>query len=221
MAGQSFRTTPAPNLQPALYQLAICAPGAQALNYSTYTFPISPSAIRYDRSGASSHSDVQGPPSTQGITRVMDRYGLTPPTILIEGTTGWDYHATDGSVLTGLQSMKLLEDFLTLYASLNAARVQSGNATLYTLEFYDYFRSQFWQVEPEGPQMVRLAADRPILSYYRFRWIAVRAVRAPVLGEIDALLTVFGTPPQVAALNAATTIATLLTTYTPVGEILP
>lgn len=219
MSGQNFRTSPAPNFSAALYQLSIRAPGFSLLDLATYTFPISPTSLRYAPSGMSSHADTQGPPSQNGVSRVMDVFGLSPPIILIEGTTGWDYHATDGSILTGLQSIQLLQQFLARYAQLNQAQRQAGVTDYYTLEFYDYFLGQFWVVEPEGPQIVRLAADRPALSYYRFRWAAVRSVSAPLLGELDALLSVFGTPAQAAAVNAATTVGALLVAYSPVGLV--
>jgi len=144
MAGQSFRTTPVPNLQAALYQLSIRSPGFTLGELATYTFPISPGAIRYDRAGLSSFADTQGTPAQAGVARVIDIYGLAPPVIMIEGTTGWDYHATDGGILTGLQSMQLLQRFLARYAVLNETQRATGSSDYYQLEFYDYFSSQFW-----------------------------------------------------------------------------
>ena len=223
MAGQSFRTTPAPNLQAALYQVAIVASAGPLSGlgslaaYATYTFPLSPQHLRYERSALSSYFDTQGPASKLGVTRVVDTYGLTPPNILVEGTTGWDYHDTDGGIITGLQSVQLLKQFLDTYAQLNQQQRAAGNTQLYQLEFYDFFSGEFWQVEPVGPQVFRQAADRPLLTYYLFRWAGVKSVSAPVLGSADALLAVFGTPAAAAAGTMATTAAAFAAAYLPVG----
>jgi hypothetical protein len=219
MPGQRFITRPAGNVQPTLYQLSIRLPG-DLLPYATYTFPISPAHLRYERPSLSNWFDTQGPPSTDGVTRVVDTYGLAPPLILIEGTTGWDYHMIDGGLITGLQSVQYLRSLLAVYAQLNQQQRETGVSTLYTLEFYDYFSGQFWAVEPIGPQILRQAADRPELTYYRFRWAASRAVDAPLLGVADALLGVFATPAAAATINGAQTVAGMLAVYTPVGSLL-
>ena len=215
---QSVYNVPAPITTPALYQLSIRAPGYSAEEIATYTFPLAPSSVRYEPSSASSYMDTQGTPAQQGISRVVDRYGLAPPIIMVEGTTGWDYHARDGGLLTGMQSIQLLIAFLAQYAALNDEQRASGNSSYYTLEFYDYFYSQFWVIEPIGVQPVRQTADRPLLTYYRFRWVAQQAVAMPVPAPADELLLLlFSAPPQVAAVVAAASVATLLSNYTPIG----
>ena len=215
---QTFRTHPAPlGNVPALYQLSIRAPGQVFAELSTYTFPLTPSQLRTERSSLSSFSDTQGPPSSQGVTRVMDVYGLAPPVFAIEGTTGWDYHLSDGFLLTGLQSMQLLAKFLEQYATLNQIQRASGNPNLYTLEFYDYFSLNFWVVEPVGPQVFRQANDKPNLIYYRFRWAAIKPAGLPVLGYIDALANTLATPAQQAVVNAAMTVGAFVTAYGPAG----
>jgi len=212
-----FRTITNPASQPALYQLSIRAPGQQFAELSTYTFPITPSSIRYTPSAMSSRHDTRGPPTSQGVTRVVDRYGLTPPDIVIEGTTGWDRHLSDGYILTGLQSIQLLQKFLQQYETLNQQQLAAGIPNLYTLEFYDYFQSQFWQVEPMGPQTVRQSSDRPLLTYYRFFWMCVAPVGLPILGEIDAIANTLLTPAAQAAINAARTLGAVLVAYGPTG----
>ena len=152
---QQFRNKPVGLYQPALYQLSIRAPGQAFAELATITFPITPSALRVERSSLSSFAETQGPPSSQGVTRIVDTYGLAPPVFTIEGTTGWDRHSTDGYIITGLQSTQLIAQFLQRYAELNQVQRQSGNPQLYALEFYDYFSLNFWQVEPVGPQGFR------------------------------------------------------------------
>lgn len=220
--GQMFRTLPVGlGIFPALYQLSIRAPGQQFAELSTFTFPLTPSQLRADRSSLSSFSDTQGPPASQGVTRVVDTYGLSPPVFTVEGTTGYDRHMSDGFILTGLQSLQLLAAFLAQYATLNQRQRAAGNPQFYTLEFYDYYLSQFWQVEPIGPQTFRQSVERTTLVYYRFRWAAVKPAGTPLLGEIDALANLLATPATQAAINAASTLGAILTAYSPGGVAIP
>lgn len=216
---QSFRTASVNDYAPAFYQLSIRAPGQAYAELMTYTFPLSPTSIRMERNALSSFAETQGTADTFGVTRIVDTYGLSPPIYTIEGTTGWDRHATDGYVLTGLQSLQLLDKFLQRYAALNVTQTQSGLSQLYALEFYDYFTQNFWQVEPVGPQGFRQSADRTKLVYYRFRWAAIQPVGIPLIGEADALLTLLGVPAVTAAISAAQTVATMAAVYSPVGLI--
>lgn len=216
--GQEFRTIPVGlGILPVLYQLSIRAPGPAALDIATYTFPLSPTQLRMDRSSLSTFTDVQGPPTTHGVTRVVDTYGLAPPVFTIEGTTGWDRHAADGFILSGTQSMQLLQGFLANYATLNQQQRAAGNPQLYGLEFYDFFANQFWQVEPIGPQIYRQSVDKPTLIYYRFRLAAVKPAGTPILGEIDALAGLLGVPAVQSAINAAQTMNAFIFSYSPAG----
>ncbi len=212
-----FRTISVPHSQAARYQLSIRAPGQNAADIATYTFPITPGALRSEPSAMTSYSDVKGPASTQGVTRVVDRFGSALPVFTVEGTTGWDRHLADGYVLTGLQSMQLLQSFLARYETLNQQQLAAGIPTLYALEFYDYFMQQFWQIEPVGPQIFRQASDRPNLVYYRFRWVAVAQAGFPVLGEIDAIANTLLTPAAQALLNAAQTLSAVGVAYSATG----
>lgn len=219
MAGPVFRPIPVPTDLPVLYQLSIRAPGAATSEFATYTFPLSPSMVRYAPSSLSAFRDTQGPPSTQGVTRVLDRYGQSPPMVSIEGTTGWDRHSLDGYLLTGLQSSQLLVAFLAQYQKLNAVQVQSGNAQLYSLEWFDYFRNQFWIVEPIGPQTTWQDANRPLLVNYRLLFAAAAPVGTVdvLLHGVDALANVLATPAQQAALTAAQTLGAIAVAYGPTG----
>ena len=218
--GQIFRTQPVPATLPAFYQLSIRAPGGSLLEIATYTFAISPSQLRYEPGGMSRFADVQGTAAQgnpTGVARIMDTYGLSPPMISIEGTTGWDRHQTDGYVLTGIQSIQFLQAFLQRYAALNQAQRLAGNPQLYTLEFADYFLLQFWTVEPVGPQIVRMANDQPRLTYYRFRWAATAAAGSPPLGTADAILAALGVPAAAAAATALTTLGAVASVYSASG----
>lgn len=204
--------------QQVLYQLRLCAPVVDSVEISTYTFPLSPSALRVERSSVSSFSDTQGPVLTQGVTRVMDTYGLAPPVFTIEGTTGWDLHSTDGYSLTGLQSMQQLAQFLATYADLNQIQRAAGIPYLYSLEFYDYFTSNFWKVEPVGPQIFQQDAARPQLVYYRFRWAATIPAGgvADVIDEIDDALSVGS---SLATSSLFQTTSSVGANYSPTGPV--
>jgi hypothetical protein len=164
----------------------------------------------------SSFSDTQGSPLTQGVSRVMDTYGLAPPIFTIEGTTGWDLHSGDGYSLTGLQSMQQLARFLATYADLNQVQRAAGIPYLYSLEFYDYFTSNFWKIEPVGPQIFQQDAARPQLVYYRFRWAATVPAGgvADVLDEIGNALDVGA---QLASTSLGQSIGSTLGNYSPSG----
>jgi len=163
--------------------------------------------------------NVSGPASSAVVSRLSDVYGLTPPTYTIEGTTGWDYHDSDGGILTGMQSMQLLQQFLSQYAQLNQTQRRAGNPQFYTLEFYDFFSDQFWQVEPVGPQAFRQSEQRPTLTYYRFHWEAIQPAGIPAVGLADALAQLIATPAQTAIANAALTMEAVAFAYTPAGLV--
>lgn len=220
LGGQSFRNYPVPNQLPALYTLSIRNPGYSAREYASYTFPLTPSMIRKDYNAMSRVYDVQGSPEQNGVQRLVDSYGLAPPIFTVEGTTGWQRHISDGFLLTGQESIRVLQTLLSRYASLNQTQVKSGNPELYTLEFYDYFSKQYWVVEPVGPQGFMQNRAQPLYTHFRFRWAAVQSVSAPIIGRISAALQVFGTPLERGIANAVTNLNGLMGLYSPTGEIL-
>jgi hypothetical protein len=221
MTGQIFRTLPGGAPGAAVYQLSIRSPGQQFAELSTYTFPLSPSSVKYAVNALSTYNETQGSPQNQGVTRVIDTYGLSPPIIDIEGTTGYDRHTADGYILTGIESITLLRKFLSTYALLNQQQQAAGNPQMYSLEFYDFYSSSFYQIEPVGPQIFRQTNDRPLLMYYRFHWAAVAPVSAPILELLDILLQTFETPAEQAVTNAIQTIGAIATAYGPTGLSLP
>lgn len=116
---QQFHTLDVGNRSVALYQLSVRDPSQAFADLMTYTFPLSPAAVRSEPNALSTFSDTQGTSLQSGVSRVVDTYGLAPPIFTIEGTTGWDRHSTDGYVLDGLQSIILLRNFIDTYIQLN------------------------------------------------------------------------------------------------------
>lgn len=185
---QSFTTVPVTNTQLAMYALSIRQPGIGRAEFQTFTFPLSPENLRKEPSMMTTIFDVQGTPQTNGVQRMADQYGLAPPTFSIQGTTGWQRHSNDGYLFTGLQAIQTLEQMLVTYAQLNSALIAQQATDLYTMEFYDYFKQDFWQVEPVGPQGVQQNAARTLLSYYSFRLVGIQEVSMPLLDQLEKRL---------------------------------
>lgn len=212
---QGFSTVKVPNLRLALYTLSIRSPGFSLLSFFTYTFPISPTSIRKSYSAMSTMYDTSGPPSTQGVTRSFDDFGNCPVMYSIEGTTGWDRHQTDGFIFTGLQSIQQIQSLLTLYAQLNQVQKQANNPQMYSLEFYDYFNGEFWQVQPIGEQEIRQSERAPLLQYYRFQLAGIKPVSAPLISDIfaDPVAQLFVAGASAAARGVNSLIGDVLGVY--------
>lgn len=190
--GQVFRNLPKPNFQPAIYALAIREPAPSFGLVSSYTFPLSPRNIRKEFSAMGSFYDVAGSPQELGIKRQIDQFGNTPVIYTISGTTGWQFHGTDGYSLSGTASMQALEQLLSTYAELNQIQVQAGLPDLYVMELYDYFLGEFWEVVPIGRQGTYQDENQPLMIHYRFRLVGIRPLDGPPVVEIaDALALAF------------------------------
>lgn len=204
LGGQSFTTVPVPNRRKAIYSLSIRAPGQAKSAVMSYTFPITPSSIGKEYTALTNTYNVAGSPRQKGVSRNADEYGNTPPTYLIDGTTGWQLHSADGYGLTGIQSIAQIQELLGLYEQLNQGQAANGISDLYTLEFYDYFADEYWQVVPVGRQGISQDANKPLYFRYSFRWDAIKAVSDPPPPKTaDPILAAF----QIAAPTALSTLA--------------
>lgn len=213
---QNFSTIPLSNFNTALYELAIRAPGSSQALISAYTFPISPSAVQKEVVAMTNIFDVRGSAAQNGVQRIADTYGDAPPIFVIRGTTGWQYHSTDGFAFTGLDSIIAVENLLQQFAQLNQVQAQV-NQPLYTLEFYDYFKGEFWQVVPMGPQGISQSNRRPLLFDYVFRFAAIRSLDSVVAITInDPLAIEFSTPAAEAQSSLSLSITASLSSYTSV-----
>ncbi len=192
---QSFKTQPLSNTRMALFALSIRSPKNSAQAYATYTFPISPAAVSKEYTSMTNIYDVQGSPTQSGVQRIVDIYGNSPVTFQIEGTTGWKFHQADGFQFSGVDSIAVLQDFLQTYAQLNQTQ-SNGNQPLYTLEFYDFFNSDFWQIEPIGRQEVRQSRDRPQILNYSFRFAGIVDLNNPPPDIADKFAQRISTPGE-------------------------
>lgn len=217
---QTFTTKSLANTGLALYALQIRNSSPPNGIIASYIFPLSPTSVTKEFTGMSMAYDVQGSPATgdpYGVHRVIDSYGNSPASFLIEGTTGWQYHSMDGFALTGIQSIAQIQSVLNQYAQTNAALQQQGNPTPCLLEYYDYFGNEFWEVVPIGRQSIRISNRRPLVYEYSFRFTGVRSVSSPIPQPSDPILTAFSTPASQAQSALSTQVGAATTNYTPTG----
>lgn len=182
------RTKPA-QTPAGLYALALRAPTAPYVPLAIYTFPLGPSQIRRGVMGMGNFYDMGGNPANFGVNRVPDIYGQSPPIYTIIGTTGVKYHSGDNYLYTGLESIEILFSIIAQYYSLNAAQAQAGQNNLYTLEFYDYYMGQFWQVVPLGDQSMSQNNLKPQLIYYSLRLVGIASLEQPIGALLDPILS--------------------------------
>jgi hypothetical protein len=179
----AYNTFPSAINRPPLYTLSLRNPGnsLSIFNGSTYTFPIPPQFMRREVNALNQIMDMSGPSINQGVGRNADIFGQSPPIYNIRGTTGYKFHSTDGYIWDGISSITILKNIISQFHTLNKQQIdnfQGGN--LYTLEFYDYFMNEYWQVVPIGPQGVEQTADKPLWAYYNFRFAAIKPVSSPI-----------------------------------------
>lgn len=211
--GQTFRNIPIPNFRPCIYGMAIRNGQSKAIT-DTFIFPLSPESVRTEYNALTNVFDVSGNASTYGVTRIVDQYGNTPPIITIEGTTGWQYHGQDGYHQSGLDAIQNLEDMLNQYAQGVATEVRNGATNLDTMEFYDFFRSQYWEIIPMGRYGVRQDRNRPLIANYFFRFAATRALNGPNIGATaDEVALAFSLTQTQAAQNANINLVQMGTYY--------
>lgn len=211
---QRFSTRPVANLDLALYMLSIRAPDAVGTPVRTFVFPLSPEMVRKEAPSYNTIYDTQGYPTTLGVRREIDMFGQAPPLFVIGGTTGWKLHATDGMIWTGKIAMQRMESVLAEFAALNQQQMLADNPNLYSLEFYDYWMGDYWEVAPVGPQQVQQNAQRPLLSYYQLRLAGLRPVDAPISAiEAKAISVLFGSAGATVLGNTATFLSGVLAEY--------
>jgi hypothetical protein len=197
--GQRFKNYMVPSTGLALYMLQIRAPQPGSSVVSFYVFPLSPESVRKDMQGLTNYYDVAGDASNQGVQRIIDMYGITPVTYMIEGTTGWQLHQTDGYRYTGLQSVQALENMMAAWANYNQQQIAAGNSNLYELWFFDFFRNQYWSVVPIGPQGLRQSVQRSILVNYSFRLLGVYPLGGAIAQSADTLAQALRQSPGTSA----------------------
>lgn len=207
--GQSFSTIPLPNTRLALYTLSIRNPDAASAAILSYTFPLSPASISKEFTAMNNVYDVAGTFDQGGVQRVADLYGNSPVTYVIQGTTGWQFHSNDGFSFTGVDSIAAIQNLLQQFAIQNKQRQDANNPNPLTMEFYDYFAQEFWQVVPVGRQLITQNQQRPLLFDYAFRLAGIMNLSSAAQAPADdpILSTLAQTQPQaVGALSDALTI---------------
>ena len=176
---QEYRTESVANTQLALYTLSARSPKPPYASVGTYTFPISPQTVRKSYTAMNNIYDVQGTALQYGVNRIVDQYGNSPPIFSIEGTTGWKRHSNDDFKYTGLRSITELRRLFEIIAIGNQLQMKNNAIDMYTLEFYDYFSGDYWEVIPVGEQIIRQDASRPLWTYYDLKLVGIKELKSP------------------------------------------
>lgn len=176
----NFLTLRAQNFLLAIYSLSIRSPYPPYPPIESFTFPLSPQRVRKTFNSMSAAYDTMGSAAQAGINRQIDRYGMTPFMYEIDGTTGWDFHLTDGFQYSGMAAINRLIDMFYLYDTLNAEQQATNNPNTYIMEWSDFFNGEFYQVEPFKDQSIEASDRAPLLQYYRLRLIGVQPIAAPI-----------------------------------------
>jgi len=218
---QKFRNTPVINRISNLFSLQIVgtnAPGhAKSSVYMSYFFPISPTGLIKTIPVLNRPFTVQGIPVAGGAQYYMDIYGQAPPVWKITGTTGWQYHLTDGNTLTGTESLRFLQTFFRFfhYLSLN----QTSSTTTYIIELYNYAENEFWEVIPVDKLIFSYDEKEPLFGKYDVTLQSIRKVADPPSPLVlhNPLAQALGNIAQGAvstAANLASSVLNLGETYT-------
>ena len=147
-----------------------------------YIFPISPVGLRKSYINVNTPYKVAGSPynlNNPGVERLMDMFGQEPPSWVIEGTTGWQYHSNDGMQTTGIESFHNLQTILSQYNYYVQNQIATQSKIQYELELYDYFNQEYWVVVPAGPYVFEMNASRPLIGNYRIDLLGIRPVKQP------------------------------------------
>jgi len=198
---QKFATLPVSSLGKgvALYILSIREPGfnASPLPGYTYVFPMSPQAVKKETTFLNTIYDTQSFDNGTGVQRFVDMWGQSPPIYTLRGTTGWKRHSTDSFALTGKDSIGAVQDVMAKFTELNQLQLALQATDFYTLEFYDYWMNEYWQIVPIGPQGIDQNANAPLISTYTFRFAAIQAVDSPISSTaLDLLIGALSTGAQ-------------------------
>ncbi len=224
---QMFRTVPLPNRLVNLFSLhcfnnsklskSAVSSGPSARNITNtynvsnnifYNFPISPSGYVVNINAVTTKYIIKGGNgSTPGrVDNVFDKYGYTPPSFLIEGTTGWKYHTLDGGLYSGYQSFHNLQKIIKYYFNKNANIINKSDK--YILALYDYYNQIYWEVEPMGPQTFSMSENAPLNGYYRLFFEGVRNISDPPSTiQLTSVLDQMIANIAVSAVNTATSLA--------------
>jgi len=178
---QKFRNTPVINRLSNLFSLQLVrtnAPGRAKLPaLPKYFFPISPTGLVKTSPVLNRPFTVQGSPTTGGAQYYMDIYGQAPPIWKITGTTGWQYHLTDGNTITGAESLQYLQLFFQSFHALSLS--QTSSTTTYKIELYNYAENEFWEVVPVDRLIFSYDEKEPLFGKYDITLQSIRAVAGP------------------------------------------
>jgi len=178
---QKFRNTPVINRLSNLFSLQIIRTNTprhgKSLAIVRYFFPISPTGLIKTIPVLNRPFTVQGIPIAGGAQYYMDIYGQAPPIWKITGTTGWQYHLTDGNTLTGAESLQHLQTFFRYFHFLSLN--QTSSTATYIIELYNYAENEFWEVIPVDRLIFSYDEKEPLFGKYDITLQSIRKVADP------------------------------------------
>jgi hypothetical protein len=190
LVGQYYFNVPFPNNQVVLYKLQLYDDYVNNIDDKTeYIFPLSPSSVTKQSVNLTTYYDVDGGGrSTFGVQRIIDHYGMTPPTISISGTTGFQFHSLDGFQWSGKSSFAKLVQMIASYAEkVNRVKSSSQNKPMPTMVFTDGFTGEVFLVIPMGPQNFSMEAAHPIYQNYNIQLLVAASLGEPEVAKLDAI----------------------------------
>lgn len=174
-----------------------------------YVFPISPAQLRKNVASMTQIYDVQNIDRNRKIQRYVDLYGMAPPIWNIEGTQGQAYHSTDGFQYTGLQSYQAMQQLFSQYAS---AMTIGQNPP--TIEFYDHYSGDFWEVVPWQVQIFGFSVDRPTFPTYHLVLAGVNDLSGQITSSSsDAISSSLSQSPAQAGASQQGTVNNIMSEY--------
>lgn len=205
---QYFFTVPFANNQAVLYKLSIIygqgpglagsplGPGLPGTSIPDFIFPLTPNGVQKQSISLTNYYDVQGPANVinNGVQRIIDIYGLTPPIITISGTTGFQFHSLDQYQWSGKASFANLVQYIQNYIQLAVAATTSSQATnIPQLQFTDGYTGEVFNIVPLNQQLYSQDANRPIYQTYNLQFLASKTpLQNPIgLSQQDLLIQTF------------------------------
>lgn len=172
--GTKFPTQMVANTRTTQYSL-IFITGPNPKDATTYNFPITPQQYSMQRRSLAMPYDTPGSSQNLNVNRIVDVYGLTPITFKIQGTTGFNKHAVDGFLYSGIESLRLLQKLLEIYFEF----AQTFPKPTVSLQFLDFYYQEFWNVVPVGPLVINQSKEKPQLMFYDLTLAGTTRVSSP------------------------------------------
>lgn len=169
---QYFFTVPFANNQLTLFELVILDPNTFQPIGEPYIFPLSPASINIQYTSMNNYFDVRGTAAQFGVQRIVDQYGIAPPVLTVNGTTGFQFHSLDGYKWSGRNSIQRLLQIINNFTQLVQQAITASQA-LPQLIWSDTYNQQIYSIVPYGPQGFSMDNSRPLYNNYALQFVII------------------------------------------------